>query len=418
MQRRYGWSEATKGLVLSSFFWGYVPGQVPGGLAAQRFGGARVFCAGILATSLLTLAVPLCARSLPALYALRALMGLGEAVTFPAANALFTQWFPAGERAALVAFSSSGAFLGTAFAFPISGEIVGLARDNATFVDSKGVTRVGLSTSWPWAFNVFGALGCGWAAAFALLGASSPEQSRGISAAELALIQRTRGQDADQVLEKEVVARSPSPPWRAFLTHRAAWALYFNHAAACWGGYTLMTFLPDFMDRQLGFDIQSSGGLALLPYLLMFLAASGAGALSDRLVHRMPVRRVRVLVQCSSYCLAGAFLLLAGYVENTTAAVVFVTLSIGVSGASMASNNVNYLDISPHYAGQLFSIGNTIGNIAGIITPIVTGQILGDKSSATKERWQLVFIIGAAFYFTASVVWVLFVSGKPVAALN
>jgi hypothetical protein len=42
MQRRYGWSEATKGLVLSSFFWGYVPGQVPGGLAAQRFGGARV----------------------------------------------------------------------------------------------------------------------------------------------------------------------------------------------------------------------------------------------------------------------------------------------------------------------------------------------------------------------------------------
>ena len=46
---------------------------------------------------------------------------------------------------------------------------------------------------------------------------------------------------------------------------------------------------------------------------------------------------------------------------------------------SAAAYNTNYLDVSPHYAGQLFSIGNTIANITGIVTPIITGNILGDK---------------------------------------
>jgi hypothetical protein len=32
--------------------------------------------------------------------------------------------------------------------------------------------------------------------------------------------------------------------------------------------------------------------------------------------------------------------------------------------------------MSPHYAGLFFSIGNTVGNISGVIAPIVAGQIL------------------------------------------
>ena len=67
---------------------------------------------------MLTLAIPLCASSLDALYLLRALMGAGEAVTYPAANVLYTQWMPSAERAGLVAFSNAGSYLGTALAFP------------------------------------------------------------------------------------------------------------------------------------------------------------------------------------------------------------------------------------------------------------------------------------------------------------
>jgi MFS family permease len=418
MQEKYDWDEATKGLVLSSFFWGYVPFQVVGGLIAQRVGGKVVLGAGIAVTAVLTLAIPLCASSLNALYALRALMGAGEAVTYPAANVLYTQWMPSSERAALVAFANAGSYLGTALAFPICGEVIGMAKDNSTYIDSKGMQQTGISTTWPNVFYIFGALGVCWVGAWQLLATATPEEMKGMRDDELRFVVATRGEDADAVMEKVTVAKSASPPWRAFLTHRAAWAIYINHSASNWGAYTLLTFLPDYMDTQLNFDIKSSGVLSMLPYLLMFLCSAGAGAVSDRLVRRMSVRRVRILVQCTSFWLAGATLILTGYMENSSAAVVLLTISIGISGMSAAAYNTNYIDVSPHYAGQIFSIGNTIANITGIVTPIVTGQILGDKDSASKDKWRSVFFISAGFYGFATIVWILFMSGKPVAALN
>lgn len=413
MQRRYGWSEATKGLVLSSFFWGYVAGQVPGGLAAQRYGGKAVFGAGIATTALLTMLLPVVSSSLPALFVVRALMGLGEAVTYPAANVLYTQWVPSPERAVLVAFSSSGSYLGTAFAFPISSELIALRASNVTtYIDTKTGEVHGVSTSWPWVFYTFGALGLVWWGVWHLLAASSPEESSATSSGELAYIQRTRRQDADAVLSKVVVRRSASPPWRGFLTHRAAWALYINHAAYAWGAYTLLDFLPDYLDSQLGFDIKSSGGLSMLPYLLMFLSACGSGAVSDRMVRAMPVRRVRVIIQCAAFWLTSALLVATSYVETANSAVVCLTLAIGISGIAHGAYVVNYIDISPHYAGQIFSVGNTVASISGIIAPIVTGFVLGDKDTAGRERWRVVFAISAGFYVVASVVWIAFMSGK------
>jgi hypothetical protein len=50
----------------------------------------------------------------------------------------------------------------------------------------------------------------------------------------------TTGKDADVKEDTVEVVKSPSPPWGGLLTHPAALALYFNHFAMNWGGYTLM----------------------------------------------------------------------------------------------------------------------------------------------------------------------------------
>ena len=42
-----GYSDVERGLILSSFFWGYLWLQLPGGLLADRFGGKRVLGAGV-----------------------------------------------------------------------------------------------------------------------------------------------------------------------------------------------------------------------------------------------------------------------------------------------------------------------------------------------------------------------------------
>ena len=49
--------------ILGSVFYGYILSQIAGGYLATRFGGKHVFGAGLLATSLLTIATPLAAAA-------------------------------------------------------------------------------------------------------------------------------------------------------------------------------------------------------------------------------------------------------------------------------------------------------------------------------------------------------------------
>lgn len=57
----YNWDQSQRGLVLSSFFWGYVVTQVPAGMLAQRYGPKLFLMAGVVGCSLLTIVTPLVA---------------------------------------------------------------------------------------------------------------------------------------------------------------------------------------------------------------------------------------------------------------------------------------------------------------------------------------------------------------------
>jgi MFS family permease len=56
--RDFDWDSKMKGLLLSSFFYGYIITQIPGGWLAARVGGNRVFGIGIAVTAFLTLLTP------------------------------------------------------------------------------------------------------------------------------------------------------------------------------------------------------------------------------------------------------------------------------------------------------------------------------------------------------------------------
>lgn len=54
----YVWSEALQGVILSSFFYGYVITHIPGGILAEKFGGKWCLSLGILSTAFFTLLTP------------------------------------------------------------------------------------------------------------------------------------------------------------------------------------------------------------------------------------------------------------------------------------------------------------------------------------------------------------------------
>ena len=67
------------GWVLSSFFYGYLITQIPGGWIATRFGGKHVFGIGVLVTSVLTLITPQMADiNIWALVTVRVVIGFFE----------------------------------------------------------------------------------------------------------------------------------------------------------------------------------------------------------------------------------------------------------------------------------------------------------------------------------------------------
>lgn len=89
-EQYFDWDSSTKGIILSSFFYGYITTQFIGGYFSQRIGGNLIFGVGIGMTALLTLLTPLAAKmGVGVLIAVRIIEGVFEGVTFPCIHAVW-----------------------------------------------------------------------------------------------------------------------------------------------------------------------------------------------------------------------------------------------------------------------------------------------------------------------------------------
>lgn len=124
-----------------------------GGLLADRYGGKVVIAAAIVVFALATLATPLALSppavamgiALPAMLAVRALVGLGEGVVLPAVTNMLARHVPPARRASSV---------GAAFAGFHGGTILGLLLSPLILARAP----------WPTLFFVFGCASLVWPA--------------------------------------------------------------------------------------------------------------------------------------------------------------------------------------------------------------------------------------------------------------
>ncbi len=133
------------GYVFSAFGWSYVAAQVPGGWLLDRFGSKWVYACSILIWSVFTfmqgwIGFFAGGSAIVMLFALRFLVGLAEAPSFPANARIVAAWFPSNERGTASAFFNSGQYFATVLFAPLMGWI---AHD----------------FGWRYVFFVMGALG-------------------------------------------------------------------------------------------------------------------------------------------------------------------------------------------------------------------------------------------------------------------
>jgi len=382
MKEEFGWSETTKGLVMSSFFLGYLLLMVASGWMSNRLGGKRVLGFAVVWWSVFTLLTPpAAATSLTLLLVARFTLGLGEAATFPASYTLYRNWVPAAERSRAVTLLASAIPLGTLCALGLTGWVV---------------TRFG----WPMAFYSFGLLGFVWAFFWYRLVYDTPAQHPRLPAAEQAL------------LAPVAAAASPAPriPWERFARTPAVLALVFNHFASNWAFYMLLSWLPSYFRDVQHLSVQNAGFYSAAPWLTMFVMANVAGALADRLIRAgHSTTFVRKLMQVGGLLVSAGFLLATRGITEPVTAVSLMCGALGTMAFTWAGYSPNHLDIAPRYADVLMGITNTFGTLPGVIGVAVTGWLID-----VTGTYDAAFVLAAAMNVAGAVVWIVWAKGERV----
>jgi nitrate/nitrite transporter NarK len=166
--------------------------------------------------------------------------------------------------------------------------------------------------------------------------------------------------------------------------------------------YFLVTWLPDYLVTVRQLTIMKAGFYASLPYLVFGASEPIGGWIADRLIHRgWDETRTRKTIVTIAF-LTGLCLIPAAQVQNANSAILLV---IGGSLVGLATGNLLVIlqSCSPHEEIGLWTgIYNFIGNVAGILAPLMTGILIKATGSYTPAFVLAAVSIAAgqlAFWF-------------------
>ncbi|XP_046627274.1 putative inorganic phosphate cotransporter isoform X1 [Neodiprion virginianus] len=385
----YEWDESLQGIILSSFYWGYVITHLPGGQLAERFGGKYTLGLGILSTAIFTLITPLVVEEFDAtgLIVLRFLMGLGEGTTFPALNSLISKWAPPAERSKIGSLILAGAQIGTVVANALSGVLLQYS-----------------SIGWRSVFYVFGSIGVAWFVVFVLVCYSTPDDHPFVSDREKKYLHDN--------MHEHTHNKFPPTPWRHLLKSVPLWALVAASVGHDWGFFTMVTDLPKYMSGVLKFSIKTNGLLTALPYLCMWCVSIGSSWIADWMINEKIMTRTNVRKMFTTIASVGpaCFLIAASYAGcDRYVVVTLFTVGMALMGTFYPGMRVNSLDLSPNYSGTVMAIVNGIGALSGIITPYIVGVLTPNQ---TVNEWRLVFWIIFGVFIVTNTAFLFFASGE------
>lgn len=382
--QEYHLTPAEKGMIFSSFFFGYAAFCFIGGYLADRFGPKRVLTWSMSVWSLLCGATAL-AFNFWSLLIVRALFGVGEGPVSTTANKTVNSWFPIKERARAIGINQAGGPLGGALAGPIVGFLA-------------------LWLGWRVAFVVIALVGLIWALVWFRLATSSPAEHPQVSSDELELI------NAGRVTPVQTSVQAPRTPVLQIILQRSV--LVTGLSLFCYNYilYFFMTWFPSYLIDAKGIDLKSMSIVTALPWLVGTFGFIGGGLLIDWVFKRTGKQlfsRKVVLVSCllvASLCIG-----IAGHVESVTSTVVVMTLAIGFLMLTAPAYWSLIQDAVPdHQVGTAGGFMHGLANLSGIIAPTATGLII--QSTGTYGSG---FALAGGLGIAGAVIVALFVGGKP-----
>jgi MFS transporter, ACS family, glucarate transporter len=377
-------------VVFSAFTLSYSLFEIPSGWLGDVIGPRRVLTRIVLWWSAFTMLTSI-ARGFQSLVAIRFLFGAGEAGAFPNIARSFATWFPVGERGRANGVMFLGSRVGGMLSAPVALLIV---------------SRWGWRTS----FVLFGLVGVAWAAAWFAWYRNRPEDHPAMSAEELSWIRQDartpEGADCQ-------IARSDArhdTPWRALLRSRNLYAICAMYFAFGYGLYFYFTWLPTYLVRQLGFSRLATGLFASLPFVLAGMADLIGGWLTDYLCRTRGLRVGRCYLGFAAFLICGALVFASTLSVPAIAKAVLLALALASADLALGACWAVPIDIAPNHAGVITGCMNTLGNLGGLIGPLVVGVAVDRWGS-----WTIPFYVTAAVYTGGALAWLAIDPTLPIA---
>lgn len=321
------------GLAVSAFFWVYAPACLLVGWLCDRFCVYRIFAAGVAIWALST-ALTGFVGGLVSLIILRLFLGLGESIAFPGSTKIFAAEVPAERRGIANAVVAAALAFGPAAGVLAGGAILG---------------------EWGWrpVFWIFGAVTLLWLIPWMI--ASAPMRTRGLAAPAAGQISIAR------------LIRLPT-----------LWKMSIVHFLSNYGFYFLLAWLPLYLVNTRGYSIGEMTILTTLSFTTQGVVALAGGWLSDTMVARGANEgEVRRWLMIAGQVGLGAAIAGIGVADSYT--MLAFWLAVAGFGTGLLSTNlfaVGQIFAGPRAAGSWMGAQNALGNISGIVGPIVTGLIV------------------------------------------
>ncbi len=373
VSKELGLDAISMGYVFSAFAWSYVLAQIPGGWLLDKYGSKWIYAISIFTWSLFTLLQGMTgfltgAAAVTALFALRLLVGLAEAPSFPANARIVAAWFPGPERGTASAFFNSGQYFATVLFSPIMGWIA-------------------FHYGWRYIFFFMGSLGI-LVSLLWLKTIYGPKDHPSINAAELAYIEA--GGALTNMDEKKAPSEGAkwSDIWQ-LLSNRMLLGVYIGQYCITTLTYFFLTWFPVYLVKERGLTILQAGFIATLPALCGFAGGILGGVISDYILRKTNSLTLARKIPIVGGMLISMTIIACNYVQSQEMVIFFMALAffgkgIGALGWAVVS------DTSPkELSGLSGGLFNTFGNTAGITTPIVIGYIL---SATGNFQGALVFV--------------------------
>lgn len=352
-------SSTQMGWLLSAFFWVYTPAMLLAGWLSEKINPYRTLTIGLTIWAVATMACGV-VGSFVVLFAFRLLLGLGEAAFFPCSSKILAQNLPQHRLGAANGLIGVGLALGPAFGTFAGGEIMA-------------------HTGWRMTFLLFGAVSLMWLLPWLA-------STRHISArADLSAAEEAAG----------------APSFWAIVRRREAWGASLGHFFANYAFYFVISWLPTYLVKARGFSVSQMAQVGGLIYLVYAASCLTTGWAFDRWMARGAsanlARKTAIIIGH-----AGAAIAMVGCAFGPGWLCI---ASLFLAGAAFGFGTPTIFSIAqtlagPNAAGKWVGIQNAVGNIPGILAPIVTGMIV-DKTG--QFFWA--FVVAGVMASSGIIAW-------------